>query len=88
MKKRRKQLDKDTYQGTKDKFFNKNKNNKNGDENKTLGNIVKIGGAGGAGAAITNIVKQDQSQKINQKNVLVNTENGQWRVPASLLKAA
>tara|TARA_B100001175_G_scaffold286645_1_gene268512 strand:+ start:590 stop:1336 length:747 start_codon:yes stop_codon:yes gene_type:complete len=67
LKKRRKQLDKDTYQGTKDKFFNKNKNNKNGDENKTLGNIVKIGGAGAGGAAITNIVKQNQSQKTNQK---------------------
>ena len=26
--------------------------------------------------------------KINQKNILVNTENGQWQVPASLLKAA
>tara|TARA_Y100001972_G_C7414942_1_gene214733 strand:+ start:147 stop:404 length:258 start_codon:yes stop_codon:yes gene_type:complete len=27
-------------------------------------------------------------KKINKKNILVNTENGQWQVPASLLKAA
>ena len=65
LKKIRKQLDKDTYKDTQDRYFNRN--NKNDKENKTLSNIVKIGGAGAGGAAITNILKKDQTQKVNQK---------------------
>ena len=35
-------------------------------DNKTLKDLVKIGGAGTTGAAITNILKKDQTQKVNQ----------------------
>ena len=35
-------------------------------DNKTLKDLVKIGGAGATGAAATNILKKDQTQKVNQ----------------------
>ena len=35
-------------------------------DNKTLKDLVKIGGAGTTGAAITNILKKGQTQKVNQ----------------------